>query len=110
MGLYGRYWDAKGQKRQTHKTIPGKPALTPWFLQTSLMQLIRVMDQVSNLSLYANGIMSDLADASDFAIQRTEEVRKRLEAIKGAVPTVEEKLATAGLADSMNHERMCRWR
>ncbi|TPX67578.1 hypothetical protein SpCBS45565_g03715 [Spizellomyces sp. 'palustris'] len=73
--------------------------------QTSLMQLTRVLDQLSNFSLYANEIASDLVKSSVSISERVEEVQKRIDALKNVSPNVEEQLAVANLAESMNHER-----
>ncbi|KAJ3184971.1 hypothetical protein HDU87_002537 [Geranomyces variabilis] len=73
--------------------------------QTSIMQLTRMLEQLSNMSLYANEIVANLVNSSMNTTQRIAEITTKIESIKHNSAPLEEKLLDVNLSESMTYER-----
>ncbi|KAJ3021397.1 hypothetical protein HKX48_008627 [Thoreauomyces humboldtii] len=73
--------------------------------QTTLMQLTRMLDQLSNTSLSTHNLVSTLVTQSLLTTTRISDVRSRIQSLKDATPQLEDKLLDAQLADSIGQEK-----
>ncbi|KAJ3277252.1 Wiskott-Aldrich syndrome protein member 1, partial [Borealophlyctis nickersoniae] len=73
--------------------------------QVSLMQITRVISQLSQLSFYAEEIFSGLITATTATSTRLTNLRTRLDTLKDTLPYVCDKIDNSSITESMNQER-----
>ncbi|KAI8836116.1 hypothetical protein BC829DRAFT_405960 [Chytridium lagenaria] len=74
--------------------------------QTALMQLTRLITQISEMALYAHEIFSEINEKSSANEERIEKIKARVAKMQGLLPKVERALMETPVATSLSAERV----